>query len=73
MTRPVRLALYASPYGGKKYHRTETCEGLNATCIANQITGVPPITRTEIRRRGLTPCAICKPPPMLSVATEERP
>jgi len=39
---------------GKKYHRL-SCRYLRKSCI--------PISLTEAKRRGYTPCKVCKPPP----------
>lgn len=66
------MTLYASPYG-RRYHRFPDCNGLNATLVAECYSAtIPTITRATANRRGLTPCAVCKPPPLLSVVPSTR-
>lgn len=60
--------IYASPYGGRRHHAMPHCNGLNSADAA-MLRDVPPITRTEAVRRGLEPCRLCKPPPLLTVIT----
>lgn len=60
------MKIYASPYGGRRYHSDPVCTGLNSTEIARAgYDVIPTITRVEARRRGLTPCQVCKPTPLL--------
>lgn len=60
------MKIYASPYGGRRYHSDPLCTGLNATEMAQAgYADVPVVTRREAARRGLTPCQVCKPPPLL--------
>lgn len=70
MTRDV-VRLYATP-SGKRYHRDLMCDGLNAWyCQADRSwhgdQAPPTVTMAQARDRGLTPCSMCQPPPMLTV------
>lgn len=65
------MKLYAAPTG-TRYHSDALCLGLNSFHMANggtYETGgyVPTVTRAQAQRRGLTPCGVCKPPPLLTV------
>lgn len=65
----MKTKLYASPYGGRRYHGSPSCIGLNSTDTAMCYTqAVPQVTRREIERRRLTPCKVCEPPAMLRLA-----
>lgn len=59
------MKLYASARSGRRYHRYRECIGLNSTDLAGD--PIPAITHAEAARRGLTPCAVCSPPPLLTV------
>ena len=50
---PPEVTVYITRTG-KKYHRLG-CRYLRKSCI--------PISLTEAKRRGYTPCKVCKPPP----------
>lgn len=68
------MTLYASPYGGRRYHAYPTCGGLNSTELSMLYTqSVPAVTRADVVRRGLTPCRVCQPPPMLAVVPATSP
>ncbi|CAI9417296.1 hypothetical protein [Nocardioides sp. T2.26MG-1] len=64
------MTFYASPYGGRRYHGNPCCNGLNSTEMAQCMTGVPSITRADVVRRGLTPCRVCLPPPLLTAVPD---
>lgn len=65
----ARVPLYATPFG-KTYHRDALCTGLNAWYTANGHNAtVPEVSRPVARRRGLKPCFVCGPPPLLRVVT----
>jgi hypothetical protein len=49
---PPEITVYITKTG-KKYHRLG-CRYLRKSCI--------PISLTEAKRRGYTPCKVCKPP-----------
>jgi len=49
---PPEVTVYITETG-KKYHRLD-CRYLSKSCI--------PISLTEAKRRGYTPCKVCKPP-----------
>lgn len=60
------VKIYASPYGGKRYHDSPHCVGLNSSAMSMLWSrDVPTVTRAEAERRGLTPCKVCQPPPLL--------
>lgn len=61
------MTVYASPYGGRCYHSRPNCNGLNATALATWGRDDWSLTRGEAKSRGLTPCRVCKPPPLLTV------
>lgn len=68
------MTLYASPHGGRRYHAYPTCNGLNSTDLSMLYTqSVPAITRADAVRRGLTPCQVCKPSPLLAVVLNTSP
>lgn len=62
--------LYASGRKGRRYHRNEACTGLNSVAWWGDT--IVTVTRKEARERGLQPCAICKPAPLLTALTEAR-
>lgn len=59
------MNLYASTRGGR-YHRAPSC-GLTGATFRGLPDAWPPVTTTEARDRGLTPCRTCKPPPLLAL------
>lgn len=64
------VTLYAVQ-GGTRYHRSDFCEGLNAHAAAyGNGRPVPTVTRRQVVARGLTPCKVCLPPPMLTVVDD---
>lgn len=54
--------------GGRCYHRRDTCDGLNGYHTSSGgWRDVPTIARATAAQRGLKPCGVCKPPPLLGV------
>jgi len=45
--------VYIAPYSGRRWHTTRNCWGLS------RARSVKPVSLSEARRRGLTPCKIC--------------
>lgn len=61
--------IYATPTGAR-FHGSVCCNGLNAydTSVCGE-RPAPTVTRAEARRRRLTPCSVCRPSPLLTVAS----
>jgi len=51
--RPAERTVYIAPYSGRRWHTTPNCWGLS------RARSVKPVSLSEARRRGLTPCKIC--------------
>jgi hypothetical protein len=61
--------LYATPRG-TRYHRHYACVGLNSWATWNGIERLPPtVTQREAARRGLQPCKVCQPSPLLALVS----
>lgn len=67
----MSAAFYASPHGGACYHASPVCTGLSSYCLSMLTTTAPPVSRAEIQRRNLRPCATCRPQPILLLAASD--
>lgn len=55
-TKSPATSVYIAPYSGKKYHKNQSCRGLNNN------RGIEKLSIADAKSQGYTPCGICKPP-----------